>query len=195
MAGHAGALTPFPVALHEVLSRNWWLLLLRGFAAIGFGVLAFLWPGLTLLALVFLYGAYALLDGILSLAAAIMGRGTAAPTGWLVFVGLLGIGAGLATFFWPAITAFVLVMLIAVWSIFQGAFTIVGAVRLRREIEGEWWLILSGLLSVAFGVLLMVHPGAGALALIWIIGAYEIVFGVLQIGLALRLHRRTPATA
>jgi uncharacterized membrane protein HdeD (DUF308 family) len=195
MTGHAGTLTPFPVALREVLARNWWLLLLRGVAAVGFGVLAFVWPGLTLLALVFLYGAYALLDGILAIAAAIKGRGTSAPTGWLIFIGLLGIGAGLATFFWPAITALALLVLIAVWSILQGVFTIAGAIRLRREIEGEWLLIVSGLLSVVFGLLVMAHPGAGALALVWIIGAYAVAFGALLIVLSLRLHRHHPTPA
>jgi uncharacterized membrane protein HdeD (DUF308 family) len=189
MTGHAGALTPFPVALREVLAKNWWLLLLRGVAAVAFGILAFVWPGITLLALVFLFGAYALLDGILAITAAIKNRGTTAPTGWLVFVGLLGIGAGVATMFWPAITALVLLILIAVWSIAIGVLTVVGAIRLRREIEGEWLLVASGVLSVAFGVLLMLRPGAGALALVWIIGAWAIVFGGLEIALSLRLHR------
>ena len=184
-----GTLTPFPVALREVLAKNWWLLLLRWIAAVAFGVLAFVWPGITLLALVFLYGAYALIDGVLAITAAVRNRGTAAPTGWLVFIGVLGLLAGLATFFWPGITALALLVLIAVWSILQGLFSIAGAIRLRREIEGEWLLIVSGLLSVAFGALVLLRPGAGALAIVWIIGAYAVVFGVLEIALSLRLHR------
>lgn len=195
MHSHAGTLTPFPVALREVLAKNWWLLLLRGIAAVAFGILAFGWPGITLLALVFLYGAYALLDGVLAIAAAIKNRGTSAPTGWLVFVGLLGIAAGIATFFWPGITAWVLLVLIAVWSILQGVFTIVGAFRLRREIEGEWFLIVAGALSVAFGVLVMLRPGAGALAVVWLIGTYAIVFGALLVALSLRLHREATPPA
>ena len=184
-----------PPGLRAVLAKNWWLLLLRGIAAVAFGALAFAWPGLTLVALVLLYGAYALTDGVFAIAAAISGRGGAAPTGWLVFVGLLGIGAGLAAFFWPGITALVLLVLIAVWSILHGGFEIVGAIRLRREIEGEWLLILSGLLSVLFGVLVLAQPGAGALALVWLIGAYALLFGGLLIALSLRLRSHRPAVA
>ena len=190
-------LTPFPVALREVLAKNWWLILLRGIMAVAFGVLAFVWPGITLLALVFLFGAYALIDGILSIIAAARNRGTTAPTGWLAFIGVLGLLAGLATFFWPGITALALLVLIAVWSILQGLFTIAGAIRLRREIEGEWLLIVSGLLSVTFGALVLLRPGAGALAVVWIIGAYAVAFGLLEIALSLRLHRHVgvPRTA
>lgn len=179
-------------ALGVLLSRNWWLLLLRGMAALFFGVVAFAWPGITLVVLVLMYGAYALVDGVLAIAAAIRGGGRAAPTGWLVLVGVLGIAAGLATFFWPGITALVLLMLIAVWSILHGIFEIVGAIRLRKEIEGEWLLVLSGVLSVAFGVLVLIHPGAGALALVWLIAAYAVVFGVLLIALSLRLRGLRP---
>ena len=179
-------------ALGAVLAKNWWLLLLRGIAALFFGVVAFAWPGITLVVLVLLYGAYALVDGALAIAAAIRGRGRHAPTGWLVFVGVLGIAAGIATFFWPAITALVLLALIAAWSILHGVLEIVGAIRLRREIEGEWLLILSGIVSVAFGLLVLIFPGAGALALIWLIGAYAVVFGVLLIALSLRLRGLRP---
>jgi uncharacterized membrane protein HdeD (DUF308 family) len=184
-----GRLTEPPVALRDALAKNWWLLLLRGIAGIAFGLLAFAWPGLTLVVLIFLYGAYALVDGVAALAAAISGRGSRAPTGWLVFVGLLGIAAGLATFLWPGITALVLLVMIAAWSILHGVFEIVGAIRLRREIENEGLLVLSGLLSVVFGLLLLARPGAGALALAWLIGIYSILFGVLLTVLALRLRK------
>lgn len=182
-----------PAVLLETLAKNWWLLLLRGIAAVVFGALAFAWPGITLVALVFLYGAYALVDGVLAIAAAISGRVGRAPAGWLVFVGVLGVAAGLATFFWPGITAFVLLVLIGVWSILHGLFEIVGAIRLRREIEGEVLLILSGLLSVVFGLLILARPGAGALALVWLIGAYAVAFGALLIAFSLRLRRHRPA--
>jgi uncharacterized membrane protein HdeD (DUF308 family) len=183
-----------PDALAESLARNWWLLLLRGIAGVAFGVLAFAWPGLTLFALVLLYGAYALVDGVFAIVAAIKSRGRA-PTGWLALVGVLGIAAGIVTFLWPGITALALLALIAAWSILHGVFEVVGAIRLRREIRGEGLLILSGLLSVAFGVAVLIWPGAGALALVWLIGGYAIVFGVLMIVLSFRLRRHRPAAA
>jgi len=181
----ATGLAPQPLLLHA-LAKNWWLLLLRGIAAIIFGILAFAWPGITLLTLVILYGAYALVDGVLSIWAAI-GGGGATPRWWLVVVGLLGIAAGLLTFFWPGITAFVLLMFIGAWALVHGIFEIIGAIRLRKEIDNEWMLILSGALSVLFGAAMLIMPGAGALALIWVIGAYSIIFGVLFIGFAFRL--------
>jgi len=182
-------------SLLETLATRWWLLLLRGLAAVAFGALALVWPGPTIVVLVLLYGAYALVDGVLAIAAAISARGTGAPTGWLVLIGVAGIAAGFATFFWPGITALVLLVLIAVWSILHGILEVVGAIRLRREIEGEWLLVLSGLLSVAFGILVLARPGAGALALVWLIGAYAILFGVLLIVLSLRLRSHRPARA
>lgn len=178
---------PQPV-LHS-LARSWWLILLRGLAGIAFGVLAFAWPALTLLTLVFLYGAYALIDGIVALVAAISGRGQPAPTWWLIVVGLCGVAAGLVTLFWPGITAVVLLLFIGAWAIVHGVFEILGAIRLRKEIDNEWLLVLAGALSVAFGVLVIAMPGAGALGLIWVIGAYSIAFGILQVGLSLRLRK------
>src|SRR5262245_5222284 len=196
MTSHVqGGLLPTPIALRELLAKNWWLVLVRGISAVAFGALAIAWPGLTLVVLMFLYGAYALLDGIAAIAAAIAGRGRRAPTGWLLFTGALGIAAGVITFVAPGITAFALLVVIAVWSILHGLFAILGAIRLRQEIDGEWVLILSGLLSVAVGVVLLARPGPGALALVLVIGAYAILFGVLLITLALRLRRHRPAHA
>jgi uncharacterized membrane protein HdeD (DUF308 family) len=188
----APVLTP---RLVESLARNWWLLLLRGIVSVVFGILAFIWPGITLFALVLLYGAYALVDGVLAIAAAIKGRGRA-PTGWLVLVGVLGIAAGIVTFVWPAITAFALLVLIGVWSILHGILEVVGAIRLRREIRGEGLLILGGILSIAFGLIVLLQPGAGALAIVWLIGAYAVVFGALFVALSLRLRKHArPALA
>ena len=183
-----------PRPLLHALAKNWWLLLLRGIAAVIFGVLAFIWPGLTLLVLVILYGAYALVDGVLSLAAAVMGRGGPIPTWWLVVVGLLGIAVGILTFVWPGITALVLILFIGAWALVTGIFEIIGAIRLRKEIDDEWLLILSGILSVLFGLGVMILPGAGALALIWVIAAYAIIFGILTIALSLRLRKHSHAT-
>ena len=174
-------------ALRE-LAENWWLLLLRGIAAIGFGVLAFVWPGLTLLTLTYMWGIYAIADGVVALWAAIAGRGgEIAPRWWLAVVGIAGIFAGALTFVWPGMTALILLMFIASWAIVIGALQIWGAIRLRKEIEGEWLLGLSGLLSIAFGVIMFAQPGAGALALVWIIGWFAILVGWIYIALAFRL--------
>src|SRR5499433_4321504 len=173
----------------HALAKCWWVLLLRGIAAILFGVLAFAWPGLTLVTLVLLYGAFALVDGVLSLIAAFTGSAKPVPTWWLIVVGFLGIGAGVVTFLWPGITAVLLVMFIGAWALVHGIFEIIGAIQLRKEIDNEWMLILGGALSVVFGLIVLISPGAGALGLIWVIGSYSIVFGILFIALALRLRK------
>jgi uncharacterized membrane protein HdeD (DUF308 family) len=189
----ASSLTP-PLLLHR-LARNWWLFLIRGIAAIVFGVLAFAWPGVTLFTLVLLYGAYALIDGISALGAAIAGTAPAVPRWWLVVVGIVGILAGILTFVWPGLTALVLLFFIAGWSIAVGVFQIIGAIEMRKEIDNEWMLILSGILSVAFGLALFFMPGAGLLALVWLIGSYAILFGILTVAFAMRLRKhQVPAT-
>jgi len=188
-----GRRSPFlGLALRE-LAENWWLLLLRGVAAIAFGLLAFSWPDLTLLTLIFLWGLYAIADGIIALWAAIASKGgEIAPRWWLAVVGIAGIVAGALAFVWPGMTALVLLMFIASWAIVIGILQIWGAIRLRREIEGEWLLGLSGLLSVAFGVIMFAQPGAGALAVVWLIGWFAILAGCVYIALAFQLkkHKR-----
>ena len=134
-----------------ILAKYWWLILLRGIAAIVFGILAFIWPGITLLTLILFYGAFALVDGVLALAHAIMG-GNVGSRWWLALVGVAGIAAGLVTFFMPGVTALVLLIFIACWAIALGVFQIIGAIRLRKEIDNEWLIGLSGALSVLFGV-------------------------------------------
>lgn len=172
----------------DPLARNWWLILLKGALAIIFGVLTFIWPGLTLLTLVALYGAFALLDGVFSLVAALT-NGTPAPRWWLALVGVLGIGAGLLTLFMPQLTGMVLLYFIAGWAIASGIFQIIGAINLRKEIEDEWLLIASGMLSVIFGALIFIFPGAGALGLAFAIGAFAIAYGALLVGFSLRLRK------
>ena len=176
-----------PVLLHA-LAKNWWLLLLRGIAAILFGVLALAWPGLTLLTLILFYGAFALTDGVIAIIAAITGN---APAGrwWLAIVGILGVAVGALTFMLPGMTALILLYTMAGWAVAIGVLQIIGAIRLRKEIDNEWILILSGVISVLFGLGVMLRPGAGALALVWLIGAYAIIAGVLYIGLAFRLKQ------
>jgi uncharacterized membrane protein HdeD (DUF308 family) len=171
-----------------VLSRNWWALALRGLAAIVFGVLAFAWPGLTLWALVLLFGAYMLVDGIFAIVGAVRAAGRETRWWLLLVEGVLGVLAGLVAFLWPGITALALLYLVAAWAIATGILQIIGAIRLRREIEGEWALILGGVLSVIFGLVLAVLPGSGILALVWLIGAYAVVSGVLLIVLAFRVR-------
>jgi uncharacterized membrane protein HdeD (DUF308 family) len=181
-----------PPTLLNTLSRYWWLVLLRGIAFIVFGVLAFMWPGLTLVTLVLFYGAFVLVDGVLALAQAIMG-GNMSSRWWLALIGVAGIAAGILTFMWPGLTALLLLIFIACWAIVLGAFQIAGAIRLRKEIDNEWTLILSGVLSVLFGIVLLVQPGAGAVGLIWVIAAYSVVFGVLLVALAFRLKKHQAA--
>lgn len=190
---HPDRPSPFlGLALRE-LAENWWLLLLRGVAGIAFGILAFILPGLTLLTLTLMWGFYAIADGILALGAAIAGRGgEIAPRWWLAVVGIAGILAGALTFVWPGMTALVLLLFIASWAIVIGVLQIWGAIRLRREIQGEWLLGLSGALSVVFGAIMFAQPGAGALALVWLIGWFAILAGCVYIALAFQLkkHKR-----
>lgn len=173
----------------DLLARYWWLVALRGLFAIAFGIMALAWPGVTLAVLVIFFGAWALVDGAFALVAAL--RGTApADHRWLVALeGLAGIAIGALTLISPGITAMVLLMFIAAWSLVRGVLQIVAAIQLRKEIEGEWLLVLSGLVSIAFAAILMLQPGAGALALLLVIGGFAIAFGVLLVVLAFRLRK------
>jgi uncharacterized membrane protein HdeD (DUF308 family) len=177
----------------HALAKGWWLLLLRGIASIIFGVLAFAWPGLTLVTLVLFYGAFVLIDGVIALIAAFSSGPKPVPTWWLVVVGLLSIAAGIVTFMMPGITAILLVLFMGAWALVHGIFEIIGAIQLRKEIDNEWMLILSGVVSVLFGLIVLIAPGAGALGLIWVIAAYSIVFGITFIALALRLRKHSHA--
>lgn len=169
----------------ELLSRNWWLLLIRGIIAIIFGIMAMIWPGITLWVLVLFFGAYALVDGIFALFA-----GFQQPKGskaWLITMGVLGILAGIVAFVWPGMTTLVLLYVIAFWAIFTGITQIVAGVRLRKTITNEWLLILSGVLGVIFGILLVIWPGAGALAMIWLIAVFAILYGITLCVLAFKV--------
>jgi uncharacterized membrane protein HdeD (DUF308 family) len=176
------------------LARNWWALALRGLAAILFGILAFAWPGITLFVLILFFGAYMLVDGIFSIVAAVRAAGEEERWWLLLIQGILGVLAGLVAFFWPGLTALALLYFIAAWAIVTGILEIVAAIRLRREIEGEWALGLSGALSVIFGVLLIVLPApAGLLSLVWLVGAYAVATGVLLLILAFRVRSEASA--
>ena len=172
----------------NALARNWWAVLIRGIAAIIFGILAFAWPGATGAALVILFGAFAFVDGIFALISAI--RAAEAHERWGAFAieGIIGLVIAAITFFRPGLTAFALYLTIAAWAVLTGIFEIVAAIRLRKEIKGEWLLALGGIASIVFGVLMIVYPMAGILTVIWLIGAYAVVFGVVLVGLSLRLR-------
>ncbi len=172
--------------LDKMLSK-WWLFALRGVAAIVFGILAFIWPGPAVEALVILFGAFALVNGLFTvvLSATSVSGGQWA---WFLVEGLASMAVGVVTLLWPSITALVLLYLIAAWAILVGMLEIVAAIELRRVVPHEWLVILSGLLSIAFGVLIAVYPSAGALSVIWLIGAYAILFGALSTAFGLEIR-------
>jgi len=182
--------------LLETLKRHWWVPVLRGIAAIIFGIMAFVYPGLTVAVLVLLFGAWVLVDGIFRVIGAIGHRSSDPDWGWQLVIGILGIIIGFLTFHAPAITALALVIYIAAWALMIGATEIIAAIKLRHEIKGEWFLILMGIVSIIFAIMLLWNPLPGALALVWLIGSYAIVFGVLGIIFGFRLKSlpvlRTP---
>jgi uncharacterized membrane protein HdeD (DUF308 family) len=169
----------------HVLARNWWALALRGLVALLFGLLTILIPGVTMVILVLLFGAYALVDGIFNVIASFR----SVSHHWALLIeGVIGILAGILIFAWPAITAVALLYLIAFWAIFTGVFEIIAGVRLRKAITNEWALLLMGALSMLFGILILFVPAAGALAIVLWIGVYALAFGVFVLILAFRLR-------
>ena len=175
------------------LARNWWTLAVRGVLAVLFGLVAFIVPGVTVAAIVLLFGAYAIVDGVLSLVGAVRALERHERWGALMLEGIVDLIAGLIAFVWPAATALALLFLVAFWAIVTGVFEIAAAIRLRKEIQGEWLLIVNGILSLLFGAVLLALPGAGLLVIVWWIGAYAIVFGILLIALAFKLRGRHQA--
>lgn len=172
----------------EVMGRNWWMLLVRGIAAVLFGIAVLVWPSLALTVLVLLWGAYALIDGAFAIVMGVQGR--AYYRNWWVTVleGLVSIVAGVIALLWPGVTAVALFYVVAAWAIITGVLEIAAAIQLRKEISGEFWLGLSGVLSVGLGVLLAVYPGAGMISLLVVLGIYAIVFGVSLIVLSFRVR-------
>jgi len=179
----------------SVLARNWWALMIRGIAAVVFGVLAFIWPGATIVAIGVLFGAYAFVDGVFAIVAAV--RAAEAHERWWPFVieGIVGLLIAAITFYDVAITIFALFFTIAAWAFITGIMEIAAAIELRKTLANEGWLILGGVLSILFGILMVWRPLAGALAVIWIIGAYAVIFGFAMIGLSLRLRAHHEATS
>lgn len=174
--------------MFDLMTRHWWVLAVRGAFAILFGIVAWVWPGITVWALVLLFGVYAFVDGVFALAAAFRGaRGQ--PRGLLVVSGIAGILLGIVAMVWPGVTAFVLLMLIAAWAVATGVLEIVAAIALRKELRGEWAYALTGAISIGFGILLFVWPASGAVAIVWLIGLFSIIFGAVMIGAAFRLRK------
>jgi uncharacterized membrane protein HdeD (DUF308 family) len=174
--------------MNLVLVRNWWALALRGLFAVLFGLVAFAAPGFAVVWLVLLFGAYALVDGVLAIIAGI--RAAERHERWWPFAleGLASIAVGVVTFIMPAATVVVLLWFVAAWAILTGALRIAAAIRLRKEIQGEWLLIVNGALSVLLGVLVLWRPLAGVLTLVWLLGAYAMFYGILLLALAFRLR-------
>jgi uncharacterized membrane protein HdeD (DUF308 family) len=170
------------------LARNWWLLALRGGVGMLFGIGAFVWPGATLAALVIVFGAYVFVDGIFAVVTG-MGMRRQLSLWWLVVLeGVAGIVLGLLTFRSPETAAIVVLTLIAAWSIVTGIFEIATALRMRTLIANDWLMMLSGVVSIIFGILLIAQPGAGEIAIVWLIGAYALLFGLLTLMFAFRLR-------
>lgn len=183
----------FGQQLMQRMGKEWGWIALRGVCAVIFGLLALVLPGVTLTVLVILWGSYALVDGVLALVAGVRMREGGKPLWSLIVVGLLGIAAGVVTFLWPGVTALTLIFIIGCWAIAIGLFQIIAAVRLRKQIQGEWLHALSGLLSIVFGLAVVLRPGAGAIAFAWLIGWFAIFFGVLLLGLAFKLRKQRSA--
>lgn len=174
-----------------LIGAKWWSFVIRGLFAILFGVLAFALPGITLLGLVFLFGAYCIADGVFNMIGAFTVEHEQARWWVLLLEGLVSIAAGVVAFVLPGLTALALLYLIAAWAVVTGILEIAAGIRLRRQIRGEWLMALAGVFSVVFGVLIAMRPGVGALAVVWWIGAYAIAFGAMLIALGIRVRQFT----
>jgi uncharacterized membrane protein HdeD (DUF308 family) len=182
-------LSSLPLAPHlAALAERWWVPVVRGIAAVVFGVLALVAPSISLFALVIMWGAYAFVDGAFNLVHAARRPESTRSWWWLAIEGLVSLAAGIFTFTYPGVTTLVLLSIIGVWAVLTGVAEIAAAIRLRREVSGEWLLAATGVLSIVFGIFLLLSPRAGALALVWVIGVYAIAFGLMLIALGLRLH-------
>jgi uncharacterized membrane protein HdeD (DUF308 family) len=173
----------------NLLARNWWVFAIRGVLAVLFGVFAFVQPEITLTVLVAFLAAYLLVDGVTLLISLVRGDTEARRSAWSVgIMGILGVAAGIAAFVWPDITALTLLFVLAFWAISMGVFQVLAAIRLRREIEGELWMAIGGLLSIAFAAFLLFDPEAGLLSLVWLVGIWAVAFGITNLVLAWRLR-------
>lgn len=177
-----------------MLAQNWWLFTLRGLFAIVFGCLALAFPGPTMLSLVLLFSAYMLVDGIAEIISAVRAIHRKTRWGFLIFAGLLNIAVGIGAFFWPGLTVLAFVLLVASWAIVTGVSMTAAAFRLNIE-HGRWWLVLGGVLSLAYGALLILTPLIGAIVLTWWMGAYALAFGIALVIFSFRLRSRQHQSA
>jgi uncharacterized membrane protein HdeD (DUF308 family) len=173
----------------SLVSRDWWVYAVRGIAAILFGIMALIWPGPTLAVLILLFGAYAFVDGVALLVALTRGDVLARSHKWITgLMGVLGIAVAIATLVWPGMTALTLLYLVAIWAIGMGILQIASAIEFRREIDGEFFVVLGGIFSIVLGGLLVAFPGTGLLSLVWLVGFWAELFGFSSLGIAYRLH-------
>ncbi len=173
----------------SLVSRDWWVYAVRGIAAILFGIMALVWPAPTLAVLVLLFGAYAFVDGVALLVALARGDVLARSHKWATgLMGILGIGVSIVTLLWPGMTALTLLYMVAIWAIAMGTLQIAAAIEFRREIDGEFFMVLGGIFAIVFGILLVAFPGAGLLSLVWFVGFWAELYGFSSLGVAYRLH-------
>jgi uncharacterized membrane protein HdeD (DUF308 family) len=188
----AGMVTVDNRDLHPLVDRlatHWWLGLIRGIAAIAFGLFALAFPGSAVIILLLLFGIYAFCDGVVALTMAFAGTDDATPTWWLVVTGALGMIAGIAAFGWPELTSKLLLIIMGTWAFLAGIAQIAGAIELRKELQDEWLLLASGIATVIIGLVAIAFPGAAITAVAWAASAYALVFGGLWTALAFRLRR------
>ena len=173
----------------SLVSRDWWVYAVRGIAAILFGIMALIWPGPTLAVLIVLFGAYAFVDGVALLVALARGDVLARSHKWITgLMGVLGIAVAIATLVWPGMTALTLLYLVSFWAVTMGVLQIASAIEFRREIDGEFFVVLGGIFSIVLGSLLVAFPGTGLLSLVWLVGFWAELFGFSSLGIAYRLH-------
>jgi uncharacterized membrane protein HdeD (DUF308 family) len=182
--------------MNTVLVRNWWALVLRGLLAIFFGLIAFFMPGVTLAVLVLLFGSFAVVDGIVAIISGIRAAGRGERWWTFILEGVLDLFVGVVALVMPLATALALLYVVAFWAIVTGVLRVVAAIWLRREIQGEWLLVLNGLLAVLFGIVLVALPAMGLITLAWLIGMFAVVIGIALVGLGFRLrgHRGSAGT-
>jgi len=169
------------------LARHWWVFLVRGLVAIAFGLVAFFYPVATLYTFILFYAVFSIVDGAFALVSAVRGHEGPGARWWLALIGVLGVVAGVAAYLWPGLTALALLTLIGIWALVYGVVEIIGAIRLRKEIDNEWLLLVHGILAALFGLIVLVRPGAGALALIWLVASFALASGVVLVILSFRL--------
>ncbi|MCQ4148747.1 HdeD family acid-resistance protein [Rhodococcus qingshengii] len=169
----------------------WWMILIRGIFGVIFGIIALVWPGITVVALVFLFGIYSIADGLITIVRAVRDREHLSSWGWWVFTGVVSVGAGIVALVWPGITALVLLYIIAFYAIMFGIFGIVGAFKMKALPGSSWgWLLAASVLAVIFGIILLIAPGEGIISLIWLLGWYAILFGLFMIVGAFQIRSR-----